>query len=251
MRSTVAAKVGAAEYDAVETRTTTYYGYWDGVRAEGFEAYFHPTMPRVVLAFPTNDGLVVTFIQWPRAEFSEVRADPERSMRDAIALMPGLAERFAHARLAERPRGTADHPNFFRRPFGRGWALVGDAGYHRDSLTAQGIKDAFRSADLLASALHAVLAEAAAEDAAMGEYERSRNEAVRPAYDATCRMISFPPPSPEAIRLRTALQHDQDAVDQYCGVMFDTVPAARFFAPENVARIIARVPAEAPVTSAD
>lgn len=114
MRSVVAAKVGAATYDALETRTTTYYGYWDGVRVEAFEAYFHPELPRVVLAFPTNDALVCTFIQWPRDEFASVRADPERSMRDAIAVMPGLGDRFGDARLAERVRGTGDHPNFFQ-----------------------------------------------------------------------------------------------------------------------------------------
>ena len=39
--------------------------------------------------------------------------------------------------------GATDIPNFFRKPYGSGWALVGDAGYHKDPYTAQGITDAF------------------------------------------------------------------------------------------------------------
>lgn len=54
--------------------------------------------------------------------------------------------------------GTGDLPNFFRTPYGPSWALVGDAGYHRDPLTAQGISDAFRDAQLLSEAIDAGLA---------------------------------------------------------------------------------------------
>ena len=44
-------------------------------------------------------------------------------------------------------------PNYFRKPYGPGWALVGDAGYNKDFITAQGIIDAFRDAELCATAL--------------------------------------------------------------------------------------------------
>ena len=44
-------------------------------------------------------------------------------------------------------------PNYFRKPYGPGWALVGDAGYNKDFITAQGIIDAFLDAELCAAAL--------------------------------------------------------------------------------------------------
>ena len=43
--------------------------------------------------------------------------------------------------------------NFLRKPFGPGWALVGDAGYTKDFITGLGISDAFRDAEQCAGAL--------------------------------------------------------------------------------------------------
>jgi hypothetical protein len=39
-----------------------------------------------------------------------------------------LGERVRSRARAERFRGTPDLPNFLRKPYGPGWALVGDAG---------------------------------------------------------------------------------------------------------------------------
>ena len=93
-------------------------------------------------------------------------------------------------RRAERFRGTADLPYFFRQPYGPGWALVGDAGYHKDPITAQGISDAFRDAELLAEAIATGLARL---DEALADYERRRNE-------ARCRCTSSPTSSPGSSR---------------------------------------------------
>lgn len=76
----------------------------------------------------------------------------------ALAQAPRLAERLQAGQRAARVAGTVDLPNFFRTPYGPGWALVGDAGYHRDPLTAEGISDAFRDAQLLSDAIDAGLA---------------------------------------------------------------------------------------------
>ena len=51
--------------------------------------------------------------------------------------------------------GTAGVPNYFRVPSGPGWALVGDAGYCKDPITAQGISDAFIDAENVADAIDA------------------------------------------------------------------------------------------------
>lgn len=238
MRSFIASRTGAPTYDAVPTLTTTYYTYWEAVNVDSFEAYYSVSPPRSVLMFPTNDGLVCTFVQWPRSEFASVRREVQESMRRAFDLMPGVGARFANARVTERFRGTADHPSFFRKPYGSGWALVGDAGYHRDALTAQGIKDAFESAELLASALHRSLGLGEPEEETLAEYERLRNEAVRERYEMTCRAITFPAPSPELIRLRSALLGDQQATDEFMGVGFGTVERKQFYGSEKIKAIL-------------
>ena len=153
-RSLVARAVAAPAYRARPALTCAYYAYWDGVPADGvIEGYFLPR--RVILVFPTNDGQLCVFLQWPRAEFGSVRADAEGHLWAAVAQVPGLAGRLRAGRRAARLAGTGDLPNFFRTPYGPGWALAGDAGYHRDPLTAQGISDAFRDAQLLSEAIDA------------------------------------------------------------------------------------------------
>jgi 2-polyprenyl-6-methoxyphenol hydroxylase-like FAD-dependent oxidoreductase len=57
-----------------------------------------------------------------------------------VSVRPYLAFR---QRREEKWYGTAGVPGYFRKPFGGGWALVGDASYNRDPITAQGISDAF------------------------------------------------------------------------------------------------------------
>ena len=101
-----------------------------------------------------------------------------------------VGERMRGAKREERFVGTNDQPNYFRRPYGRGWALVGDAGYQRDFITGLGIMDAFRDAQLLADAIDNGFAERRPLDEAMAAYEQRRNELAKPLYDITCDMAS-------------------------------------------------------------
>lgn len=69
-------------------------------------------------AAPTNDGQTLTIIWWPKAAFHEVRADIEGNFLKSLDLAPGLAGRVRNGRRSERFRGTADTPNFYRKPYG-------------------------------------------------------------------------------------------------------------------------------------
>lgn len=117
-------------------------------------------------------------------------------------------------------------PNFFRRPYGPGWALVGDAGYNKDSITAQGITDSFKQAELLADAIDAGFSGHKPEDAF-------------PMYEFTCQLGALEPPTPEMIQLFEALRENRPETGRFLGITAGTVRAEEFFAPENVARIIA------------
>ena len=133
------------------------------------------------------------------------------SFLESLELAPDLAERVRSGERSERFRGTADLPFFFRRPYGPGWALVGDAGYHKDPITAQGITDAFRDAELLAHAIDAGLDGRRPLDEALAEYERQRNEHVRPIFEFTHQLAGLEPPPVEMQELFGALRHDEDA----------------------------------------
>ena len=235
-RSLVARAVAAPAYRARPALTCAYYAYWDGVPAEReIEGYFLPR--RVILVFPTNDGQLCVFLQWPRAEFGSVRADAEGHLWATVAQVPRLAGRLRAGRRSARLAGTGDLPNFFRTPYGPGWALAGDAGYHRDPLTAQGISDAFRDAHLLSEAIDAGLAGRQPLGGALAGYQRQRDEAATAMYELTCQRAALEPPAPQMNRLLAALHGNQDDTDRFIGVIAGTVPIAEFFAPGNIQRI--------------
>jgi len=152
-------------------------------------------------------------------------------------LIPGLTDLVHSGRQAERFLGTADVANFFRQPYGPGWALVGDAGYHKDPHTAQGITDAFRDAELLTQAIDEGFSGRRPPEEALADYEQRRNAAVWPMYELTCRLASLEV-SPTEWQLFSALRENQVDTDRFFGTIAGTVPIPDFFAPENLRRIL-------------
>lgn len=197
--SLVARTVSAPEYDLRPPYTCAYHSYWSGLDVDGLEFYARPG--RCINVTPTNDGRVVIGIGWPNREFHALRQDLDGHFAATVALAPRLADRLTSAVREEKFVGTADLPGFFRRPYGPGWALVGDAGYHRDPIVGQGISDAFRDAELLADAVHEGLAGIRPMADALAGYERLRNDAARPMYELACRLAALEPPSPSMIPL--------------------------------------------------
>jgi flavin-dependent dehydrogenase len=235
--SFVARQVNAPEYHTRPSLTAGFYSYWSGVDLTGVELY--PREGNAVVAEQTNDGLVYVAAGWRRSDFQHVRESIELSMHAAIhACAPSLAERMADA-VREAPfRGTADFRFFFRRPFGPGWALVGDAAYHRDAVTGQGIADAFRGADLLASAIDDGFSGCANLQTALAGYQAERDEAVMPMYEFTYDLARLAPPTREQQELFGALRGNQRQIDRFLGIVAGTVDPREFFSQANVASIM-------------
>jgi flavin-dependent dehydrogenase len=134
--SRVAKWVEAPAYEETPALTVWYFSYWSGVSGDALEIYQRGK--RVLFTFPTNDGLYAVFAAWPAAELSRIRLDPERELLAALDLVPELAERVRGGQREERMLGATQLPNFLRRAGGPGWALVGDAGCHKDPYLALG-----------------------------------------------------------------------------------------------------------------
>jgi 2-polyprenyl-6-methoxyphenol hydroxylase-like FAD-dependent oxidoreductase len=201
------------------------------------EFYLRPNH-RLVVGVPTNDGLTLIGLFWPHAEFHAFRADVEGNYWATLELAPAFAERVRSGRREERIVGTADVPNFYRQPYGPGWALVGDAGYHKDTITAQGIADAFRDAELLAAALDAGFSGRQPLAEALAGYQRQRDEETLPIYGLTCQFATLQIP-PELQPLLEALRGNQEETDRFFGCFAGTTSIPEFFSPENTQRIIA------------
>jgi 2-polyprenyl-6-methoxyphenol hydroxylase-like FAD-dependent oxidoreductase len=162
-----------------------------------------------------------------------------------LDLVPDFAARIRAGTRTERFRGTVDLPNFYRKPFGPGWALVGDAGYHKDPITAQGISDAFRDAELLAGSIDDGFSGRRPLDDALAGYEQQRNEATAAIYEMTWGMAQLAPPTAEQQHLFAALRDNPEATNRFIGLLAGSVRIEEFFAPENIGQIIGAAPVAA------
>ena len=238
VHSIVARKVAAQEYNVRPGMSCGYYAYYSAVPMDGAEVHWLDDC--IVFAFPTNDGQTCVAVEWPHGRFHEVRADIEGQFNRAVARVPDLARRVALGQRESRFTGTGDLPNFFRRPYGPGWALVGDAGYHKDPVTGHGIMDAFLDAELLTEAIDAGLAGRCSMEDALAGYEVRRNARAFPAYEFTLQQVSFEPPPAEQLMLMQALRGNQEDTDRFIGLFSGATPLGEFMAPENLGRIVAQ-----------
>lgn len=226
--SFVAQAVRPDQYNEKPPLQAAYYTYWSGLPMRGrFEIYIRPN--RGCAAVETHDGLTLVIAGWPYAEFAANKKDIEGNYLAVLGLAPGFAERLRGARREARFAGAAV-PNFFRKPYGPGWALVGDAGYNKDPITAQGINDAFRDAERCAGALHEAFSGARPFDEAMAGYQRDRDAQVHAMYEFTCQLATLAPPPPKMQQLFGAIGGNQKAMDGFARMNAGTISPAHFFA---------------------
>ncbi len=233
-QSLVARAVGAAEYDVVPPLLATYYRYYRGVvplDLPTLEA-FRDAEGSFCYLFPCDAGLWTLALSFPQAEFARVRRDHEAELATQIARKVGLPERLAGAEAVAPWRGAGDLTNFFRVPYGPGWALVGDAGYHRDPITGRGIADALHGAELLVGALDRTWRGDMPFAAALAAYHDARDAAVRPLYDFT---VDRPPTGMVAADWFASLGQalsDPAYLSAYVGFMATVTPPEAFYSAE-------------------
>ena len=235
--SFVADAVGAEEYDTKPKLLASYYSYWSDLPMDGRFANWVRSH-RGMAAWPTNDGLTLVIAGWPYREFEANRTDVERHFFETLDTAPELAERVRAAKREERFVGAAV-PGYFRRPYGRGWVLVGDAGYNKDYITAQGISDAFWDAESCADALHQAFSGARPFEEAMEAWRVARDARAKAMYELTSDFASLEPPPPDLQHVLAAAARSEEAMDDFTRVLAGVTSPADFFSDESVRRILA------------
>ncbi|MDQ1696118.1 MAG: hypothetical protein QOJ03_1471 [Frankiaceae bacterium] len=233
--SRVAKVVRPEQYNDKPKLQWSYYTYWSGLPVSGFEVVVRPD--RGWGALPTNDGLTLVVVGWPFAEAPAYKSDIEANYLKTFELAPEFAERVRSA-TREEPFSGGAVPNFFRKPFGPGWALTGDAGYNKDPISAQGISDAFRDAELCVTALDETFNGGRSFDDAMSAYQRARDTHVLAVYDFTTQLATMQAPPPEMQQLLGAVHGNSEAMDAFASLTAGTMSPAEFFDPEYVGRVM-------------
>jgi 2-polyprenyl-6-methoxyphenol hydroxylase-like FAD-dependent oxidoreductase len=233
--SHVARSMAASAYHEKPRLQWSYYSYFSGLPLDGFETYARPH--RGWAAAETNDGLTMLVVAWPYAEARDYKADVETNYFATLDLVPEFAARVKDAKREEPFLGGAV-PNFFHTPYGPGWALVGDAGYNKDPITAQGITDAFRDAEQCSTAVDDWLHDRSGYDEAMDAWQQARDAAVLPVFEFTTELATLEPLPPEMLQVLGAVHGNSEAMDDFVSLTAGTVSPATFFAPENIDRIM-------------
>jgi 2-polyprenyl-6-methoxyphenol hydroxylase-like FAD-dependent oxidoreductase len=242
-RSLVARAVGAASYRMHPVRTMASYSYWAGVPTAGGGGEIYRRPGRAVAVFPTNDGLTMIYVAAPATEFSAARRDLEGHYLASLEGCGDLAERARAGSRAERLRTTPGLPARIHVPHGPGWALAGDAGLVLDPVSAHGITNAFRDAELLARAIAEGLGGANGRrgglETALAGYHRKRDKAARPIYDLTATIARLRAPGTGERLLYAALAGRPDEISRFFGALAGTEPATQYLSPANLIRIAA------------
>ncbi|WP_406289321.1 NAD(P)/FAD-dependent oxidoreductase [Embleya sp. NBC_00896] len=218
MRSLVARKVGAPNVVEHPRMTCVYYSYWAEVPSH-FELYERPG--RWIAAVPTNDDLTLIMTYFPQDEFSGVRTAVEPAYLEAVrTTTPDLFERMSAGKRVEQMYGTGHQENYFRKAYGPGWVLLGDAVHHKDSITARGITDAFIQAQSLTDHIGERLHDDAALKAALRRYEKDLTNDFLDLYQGVLNVAELKPEGRTEM-LRKLVGH-QVLIDRY----FSTVSGA-------------------------
>lgn len=209
-RSRTARLVGARPTFDVPHATASVYGYFDGFGHDAYHWYFGDA--RAAGVIPTNDGQACVFVSLPPAVFLGERSGGlERVFLDTLRrAAPEVFQKIAAGALP-RLRGFAGAPSLLRRSAGPGWALVGDAGYFKDPLTAHGMTDALRDAELLARSILSGTSGGRTLDDALLAYEEERDRLSRGLLEVTSRIASLQWSTDEVRALHRTLSREMKA----------------------------------------
>ncbi len=202
VHSTVARLAGSDCYRTGRHATGVVFNYWSGPAFDGYHWYYNPGVSAG--AIPTNDGQTCIFASVPQSRFREtMKHGTDAIYRQVLKeCSPELAAVVDQSQMVEKYRGFSGETGFFRQSFGPGWALVGDAGYFKDPLTAHGITDALIDAELLAQAV------TAGTETAFASYQSTRDELAIGHFEVTDAVASFEWDLAKAQQLHRALSDE-------------------------------------------
>jgi 2-polyprenyl-6-methoxyphenol hydroxylase-like FAD-dependent oxidoreductase len=237
LRSLVAREAGAATLRRGQSASAMLYRYVHGLPTTGYEwGYGHRAATGLI---PTNDDATCVFVGTTPARMRRLRrTGSEHAYLHLLdEARPGLADRVRGAAGWSRMRGWRGARGHVRQAFGPGWALVGDAGYFKDPITAHGITDALRDAELLTAGIVTAFGGGPDAGSALPAYQETRDRLSRQLWDATEEVATY---AWDADRARTLLRDVSasmsDEVDHLAGLPRHAPPelaAAASAPPDN------------------
>jgi flavin-dependent dehydrogenase len=234
--SFVAEAVGAEFLKTVPAECFIYYTYYSGLKTE-----FHSRIGdrQQIGIWPTHDDQTLVAVMRKIGALPDFRADVEGNFQSiARDIVPEFGEELSTRGKREDRFYPMRYPdNYYRQSYGDGWALVGDAAYHKDPLTGLGISDAFDYAELLADRVHEGLSGDRPMAEALAEYQRVRDETSHSSFEFTCS-ISTLELTPQLLAVFRALGDKPEYAKDFYSMIGGGMTGEEFFAPERMAKLL-------------
>lgn len=238
--STVAKAVDAQVYEGSPAACFVYYSYYEGVdwgmhHRTGFgEQQF--------ASWPTNDGLALVAVMRKRDRFREFRTDPDAGVQEIVSQIdPEIGARLADTGRRVEPFRPMLYPdNYRRQSFGPGWALVGDAGYHKDPFTGWGITDSFKYSQLLSDLVDESLSGVRPFEETLPEYQRERDAQSASTYELT-QAISELSLTPYYDSVFRATSMDPQYIKGFFGLIAGLYPPEKYFGEQELTDLYEKV----------
>ena len=237
LSSVVARETGAKRYHDVATKTGVWWGYFRGLPIDRTQIWFRPRRLFATISSDSDLTLVMAYIAID--DYHEFSANVEENfMNEYHEFVPDFYEQLVTAPHIGQWVGTGYQPNYFRESAGPGWALVGDAGRHHDSINPSGISKAFTEAEMLSEAVHTGLTDGNL-DQAVRDYQTRRDARWLGHWNFAVWLASMEPPTPEFVALLGALATQPQATRRFFAFFEGQEAEKDFMAPENIASIVA------------
>jgi flavin-dependent dehydrogenase len=217
VRSRVAREAGAVEERTGAGSGAIIYAHWSGLDVDGYEWYYRPGGSAGLI--PTNHGEVCVFAGASTDRFRrEFAGDLRTGYQRLLGEVTGADPRLTETKPPSRLHTHVGRPGYSRRPWGEGWALVGDAGHFVDPLSTHGMTDALRDAELLSRAVTAV-AGGANEAEALRGYQERRDRLAGPLFGPVDGLASYEWDLPAVRRLllelSSAMSDEVETVERW------------------------------------
>ena len=197
VHSRVAGLVNARVYRSHPPTNAVHYAYFTGVDVPGFWFQFTPGVNAGVI--PTNNDEACVFVGRPHNRLHAFTSDAEGEFHRLLAEAGADLARTVEAGLRTGGfRGTSGLPGFLKQTWGQGWALVGDAGYTKDPISAHGISDALRDAELCARAVDGALRAPDRASELLSAYQTLRDDLSLPMFRESRALAGYGWSSTEA-----------------------------------------------------
>lgn len=242
-QSSVARAVDAPIYNRKPGKNCVYYAYYRNFRDRGEPmTYSYRGEGHSVLTFTADNGLTAVSLGSQPEDWPQFKRDAAGEFERRWRAIPELAELGRDAERVGQVKGHGPRDTFYRKPYGPGWLLVGDAGYYKDPCTGQGIYDALRSAEL-ATAAWCAWRQGTSWVEAMGGYQRSRDEETKLMYQLAVESSKIPKhakPNLVERMLFNMLAADPDYLVQLVGIYNGASAVNEYVGPRGGVRLLAR-----------